>query len=67
MLIVAVIVLDFDAMLGSEGLEGLFRSGGFDQRVINLRLDISQATVVVDKDGSTAIALLGKFAFKLRN
>ena len=60
-----MIVLDFDAMLGREGLEGVFGGDGFDRRVIDLGVDVSQATVVVDKDGSAAIALLGKFAFEL--
>jgi hypothetical protein len=63
--IVAVIVLDPNAVLSGEGLEGVFGGNGFDQRVINLRVDILQATVVVDKEGSAAMALLGKFAFKL--
>ena len=40
---------------------------GFDQRVIDLGVDVLQATVVVDEDGSAGIALLGKFAFKLCN
>jgi hypothetical protein len=60
-----VVVLDPDAMLGSEGLEGAFGGDGFNQRVIDLGVDVSQATVVVDEDGGAAIALLGKFAFKL--
>ena len=63
--IVAVVVLDPNAMLGSEGLEGAFGGNGFNRRVIDLGVDVSQATVVVDEDGSAAIALLGKFAFKL--
>ncbi len=59
--IVAVVVLDPNAMLGSEGLEGAFGGDGFDRRVIDLGgVDVSQATVVVDEDGSAAIALLGK-------
>jgi hypothetical protein len=52
-------------MLSSEGLEGAFGGDGFDRRVIDLGVDVSQATVVVDEDGSAAIALLGKFAFEL--
>ncbi len=63
--IVTVVVLDPNAVLGSEGLEGVFSSDGLDQRVINLRVDISQATVVVYKDNSAAILLLGKFASEL--
>jgi hypothetical protein len=65
--IVTVVVLDPNAMLGSEGLEGAFGSNGFNRRVIDLGVDVSQATVVVDKDGSAAIALFGEFAFELRN
>ncbi len=65
--IVAVVVLDSNAMLSSEGLEGAFGGDGFNRRVINLGVDLSQATVVVNEDGSAAIARLGKFAFKLYN
>ena len=61
--IVAVIVLDFNAVLSSKGIKGTFCSNGFDQRVINLRMDISQATEVVDEYGSAAIPLFGEFAF----
>ncbi len=63
--IVAVVVLNSNSMLGSEGLEGAFGGDGFDRRVIDLGVDVLQATVVVDEDGSAAIALLGKFAFEL--
>ena len=64
--IVAVLVLDPNTMLGSEGLEGALGGDGFNRRVIDLGVDVLQATgVVVDKDGSAAIALLGTFAFKL--
>jgi hypothetical protein len=56
--IVAVVVLDPNAMLGSEGL---------DQRIIDLEVDVPQSTEVVDEDGSAAIALFGEFAFELRD
>ena len=55
--VVTVIVLDLNAVLGGKGLKGVFGSDGFNQRVINLRVEVSQATVVVDEDGSAAIAL----------
>ena len=63
--IVAVVVLHPNTMLGSKGLEGAFGGDGFDQRVIDLGVDVSHAAVVFDEDGSAAISLLGKFAFKL--
>ena len=64
--IVAVVVLDPNAMLSSEGLEGTFGGDGFDRRIIDLEVDVPESTVVVNKDGSTTIALLGEFAFELR-
>ncbi len=65
--IIAVVVLDPNAMLSSEGLEGAFGGDGFDRRIIDLEVDIPESTVVVDKDGSATIALLGEFAFELRD
>ncbi len=62
-----MIVPDPNAVLGSKGLKGAFCSNGFDQRVIDLGVDILQAAEVVNEDGSTAIALLGDLAFELRN
>ena len=62
-----MIVLDPNAVLGSKGLEGVFCDDGFDQRVIDLRVDVLQATEVVSKDDSAGIALLGEFAFELRD
>ncbi len=38
--IVAVVVLDPNAMLGSEGLEGTFDGDSFDQRIIDLEVDV---------------------------
>ena len=37
-----MIVLDPNAVLGSEVLEGTFCGNGFDQRVIYLRVDVLQ-------------------------
>ena len=39
--IVTAVVVDSDAVFGSEGLKGAFGSDGFDQRVINLGVHIS--------------------------
>ena len=50
-------------MLGGEGLEGAFGGDCFDGRIINLGMNVPQSAVVVDEDGSAAIALLGEFAF----
>ena len=65
--IVAVIVLDPNAVLGNKGLEGVFGGNNFKPRVIDLRVDVSHVTVVVNEDGSATIALLDKFAFELCN
>lgn len=65
--IVTMVVLDSDAMLSSEGLEGAFGGDGFDRGIMDLEVDIPKSTVVVDKDGSATIALLGEFAFELRD
>ena len=59
--IVAVIVLDPNAVLSSEGLKGVFCGDGFNPRA--MRIDVLQATEVVDKYDSTSTALLGEFAF----
>jgi hypothetical protein len=61
--IVAVVVVDFDAMFGSKGLKGAFGSDGFDQQVIDLGVHVSEATEVVNEDSCAAIALLGEFSF----
>ncbi len=65
--IVAVIVLDPNAKLGNKGLEGVFGGNNFNPRVIDLRVEVSHVTVVVNEDGSATIALLDKFAFELCN
>ncbi len=61
--IVAVVVLDSNAMLGGKGLEGAFGGDGFDRGGIDLGMDVAESTVVVDEDSGAAIALLGKFPF----
>ena len=49
-----------DGALGDAILEvGIYATEG--KRVINLGVDVLQVTVVVDEDGSAAIALLGYF------
>ncbi len=58
-----MIVLDLYAMLGGEGLEGAFGGDCFNERIINLGMDVPQSTVVVDEDSSAAIVLLGEFSF----
>jgi hypothetical protein len=37
--VVAVVVLDADAVLGGEGLEGLLGCDSFDGRVVHLKMD----------------------------
>jgi hypothetical protein len=37
--VVAVVVLDKDAVLGGKGLKGLLGCNGFDGRVVDLKMD----------------------------
>jgi hypothetical protein len=39
--VVTVVVLDADAVLGVEGLEGLLGCNSFDGRAVNLKMDKS--------------------------
>ncbi len=63
--VVAVIMLDANAMLGSEGLECSLGGNGLDGGVINLEMDESQTRVVVHKDGPAPVAFLGKYPLQL--
>jgi len=63
--IVAVIMLDANAVLGGKGLKCFLGSYGLDSRVIDLEMDESQTRVVVHKDGSAPVALLGKCPLQL--
>jgi hypothetical protein len=61
--VVAVIMEDLDSMFCSILLDGKLGSKHFVGLVVKLEVDKSEAAEVVDKDGGTLIALLGKFAF----
>ncbi len=64
--IVAVIMEDLDSMFCSVLLKGKHGGECFVRLVIKLEVDKAKATEVVDEDGGTFVALVGKFAFELR-
>ncbi len=63
--VVAVIMLDANAVLGGKGLECSLGGDGLDGGVIDLEMDESQTRVVVHKDGRAPVALLGKCPLQL--
>jgi hypothetical protein len=58
--IVAVIVLDGDAVLGSILLKRQFGGHGQLCKVINLEVNEAQMRVVVNKNGAALVLLLGE-------
>jgi hypothetical protein len=60
--IAAVIMEDFDSMFCSVLFKGKHDSECFVGLVVELEVDKAEAAEVVDKDGGTLVALLGKFA-----
>jgi hypothetical protein len=58
--VVAVIMLDANAMLGGKGLKCSPGGNGLDGGVIDLEMDELQTRVVVHKAGPAPVALLGK-------
>jgi hypothetical protein len=63
--VVAVVMEDLDSMLCSILLEGELGGKSFVGLVVELEVDESKATEVVDKDGGALVALFGKFALQL--
>ncbi len=63
--VVAVVMEDLDSMLCSILLEGKLGSKSFFGLVVELEVDKLKAAEVVDEDGGTFVALLGKFALQL--
>ncbi len=53
-------------MLRGKCLEGAFGSKSFRRRIVDLKVDETQAAEMVNKDGGAPVAPLGKFAFHLR-
>ncbi len=64
--IVAMVVEYPHAVLSGDCLEGAFGSESFRRIIVDLKVDKAQGAEVVDKDGGTPVAPLGKFAFHLR-
>ncbi len=63
--VVAVILQGLDSMFCSILLKGKLGSKCFIGLVIELEVDKAEVAEVVNKDGGTLVALLGKFAFQL--
>ncbi len=63
--VVAVVMEDLDSMLCSILLKGKLGSKCFFGLVVELEVDKSEVAEVVDEDGGTLVALLGKFALQL--
>ncbi len=61
--IVIVVMEDLDSVFCSILLKGELGGKCFVGLVVKLEVDKLEAAIVVDKDGGTLIALLGKFAF----
>jgi hypothetical protein len=64
-LVIAVIMEDLGSMFCSILFKGKLGGECFLGLVVELEVDKLKAAIVVDKDGGTLIALLGKFAFQL--
>ncbi len=62
-IVVAVVVHDFDPVLGRILYKDVLGSKCFVRLVLELEVDKSEAAEVVDEDGSALVALLGEFAF----
>jgi hypothetical protein len=63
--VVPVVMEDLDSKLCSVLLEGKLGSKSFVGLVIKLEVDKSKVAEVVNEDGGTLVALLGKFALQL--
>jgi hypothetical protein len=63
--IVAVIVVDANAVLGSKLLKRLLGGDSLDGGIINLVMHETQSGVMVHKNGATPVPLLGEFPFQL--
>ncbi len=63
--VVAVVVVDANAVLGGKLLKSVLGGNSFDGRIINLVVHKTQSGVMVDKDGAASVPLLGEFPFRL--
>ena len=64
--IVAVIVRNFDAVVGCELLKGTLGFDCFVGSEILHQMDETQSGIMVDEDGGAFVAAIGKFACHLR-
>jgi hypothetical protein len=65
MTIVAVVVVDVNAVLGGELLKCMLVSDSFDRGIINLVMHKMQSGVMVHKNGAAPVPFLGEFPFQL--
>ena len=63
--VVAVVVVDANAVLGGKLLKSVLGGDSFDGEIINLVVHETQSGVMVDKDGAASVPLLGEFPFQL--
>ncbi len=63
--VVAVVVVDANAMLGGKLLKSVFGGNSFDGGIIKLVVHETQSGVIVNKDGAASVPLLGEFPFQL--
>ncbi len=63
--VVAVVVVDVNAVLGGKLPKSVLGGDSFDGGIINLVVHKMQSGVMVDKDGAASVPLLGEFPFQL--
>ena len=63
--VVTMVVLDADSMLGCILFDGLLGKNGLGRRIIDLEMDKLQTGVVVHKNSTSSVPLLGECPLKL--
>ena len=58
-----MVVLDANTVLGSKPLESVLGSNSLDGGIIDLIVHKTQSGVMVNKDGTAPVPLLGEFPF----
>jgi hypothetical protein len=63
--VVAMVMLNYYAILSSKGLEGTFGSDGLEEWIVDLRVNKAEAAVMVHKDCGAPVLLFGEFSLHL--